>query len=192
VTQLIAAGPGDVLAVWSSGDWDVDLIRAGEALQGEPAVADHVAIITHQDPAGRWIGIQGEPGGVGLVDCTPWLASTLTRSNHDQPKPGDHGQMATFLASCALSLGLRYDWAGIGMDAADMLHLHDLTDLINKLYRWDAPHGKLPGEVVCSSLAWWQYDNVGWAHPDPAQSQGRICDPATWWQWSDQRLWVNQ
>jgi len=88
MTNLPAA-PGDVLAVWT-GDGELqDLIRVGEALCGKPAVADHVVIITHQDRLGRWIGIQGQPGGVGPVDCTPFLADVRTMSNHDEPKPDD-------------------------------------------------------------------------------------------------------
>jgi hypothetical protein len=30
-------------------------------------------VVTHQDPAGRWRGSQGHPGGVGTVDSTPCL-----------------------------------------------------------------------------------------------------------------------
>jgi hypothetical protein len=89
----MAAAPGDVLAVWSSASLAGDLIRVGEALGGLPAVANHVAVITHQDQKGRWIGIQGQPGGVGLVDCTNWLSDSRTRSNHDQARPDDHGQL---------------------------------------------------------------------------------------------------
>ena len=83
MTTLTAA-PGDVLAVWSSTSLTGDLIRVGEALRGLPAVANHVAIVTHQDQKGRWIGIQGQPGGVGLVDCTNWLGDSR---NPVQPRP---------------------------------------------------------------------------------------------------------
>jgi hypothetical protein len=109
----LAAAPGDVLAVWTSSSLTSDLIRVGEALRGLPAVANHVAIITHQDQKGRWIGIQGRPGGVGLVDCTYWLSDSRTRSNHAQPKPNDHNQLTVLLGSCAKSLGIQYDWVGI-------------------------------------------------------------------------------
>jgi hypothetical protein len=113
----LAAAPGDVLAVWTSSSLTSDLIRVGEALRGLPAVANHVAIITHQDQKGRWIGIQGRPGGVGLVDCTYWLSDSRTRSNHAQPKPNDHNQLTLLLGSCAKSLGIQYDWVGIAEDA---------------------------------------------------------------------------
>ena len=81
----LAAAPGDVLAVWTSSDLASDLIRVGEALRGLPAVANHVAVVTHQDQHGRWIGIQGTPGGVGLVDCTNWL--TDSRTGPTTPSP---------------------------------------------------------------------------------------------------------
>lgn len=130
---VLEAAPGDVIAVWTSAGLAADLIRAGEALRGLPAIANHVAIITHQDRLGRWIGIQGQPGGVGLADCTPWLADPRTRSNHAQPKPGDHGQLPNLLASCVKSIGVGYDWAGIAEDAALALHASDLAALLDRL-----------------------------------------------------------
>jgi len=165
------------------------MIRVGEALEGKPAVANHVAIITHRDSLGRWIGIQGEPGGVGLVDCTPWLSDSRTRSNHAQPR--DTGApLAFFLASAAKSVGVNYDWVGIAEDGLDALHAENLAALIDHLYRWPASHGQLPGEVVCSSLAAMLYDlpQVGWAHPDLGDE--RKCEPADWWDWSDRQLWA--
>ena len=92
-----SCAPGDVLAVWTSSSLTSDLIRVGEALRGLPAVANHVAIITHQDQKGRWIGIQGRPGGVGLVDCTYWLSDSRTRV---QPRPAqaERSQSADRLA----------------------------------------------------------------------------------------------
>lgn len=185
----LPAAPGDVLAVWTSARAAENLIRAGEALAGRPAVANHVIVVTHCDSQGRWIGIQGQPGGVGLADCTLFLADSRTRSNHDQPKPDDHGQLATFLAASARSIGTRYDWVGIADDVAAVLHAPDLSAMIDHLWRWPADHGQLPGEVVCSSLAAMLYDLplVGWAHPDLGTE--RHCEPADWWDWADRRLW---
>jgi len=50
--------------------------------------------------------------------------------------------------------------------------------------------GLLPGHVVCSSLAAMLYDlpQVGYAHPDLGQE--RKCEPADWWNWSDEQLWT--
>lgn len=185
----LTAAPGDVLAVWTGSGLTQDLIRAGEALEGKPAVANHVVIVTHQDNVGRWMGIQGQPGGVGLADCTPYLSDPRTMSNHDQPKPDDRGQLASFLASAAHSLGIGYDWVAIAQDGLDALHLTDLSKAISPLWQWPSNSGLLPGHVVCSSLAAMLYDlpSVGWAHPDLGGE--RDCEPADWWRWSQERAW---
>jgi hypothetical protein len=187
VTMLPAA-PGDVLAV-SAGPWLVrEVIELEERMRGLAAPVDHVVIITHLDAAGRWIGIQGQPGGVGLVDCTPYLRAKVTRSNFFQPKPAEGSpEMNAFLASCAKSLGVRYDWAGIADDAVDALHLHDLSAVIDRLWKWPAKHGMMPGEVVCSSLAAELYELHGWPHPDLGSE--RQCEPSSWWLWNDQHQW---
>ena len=189
MTSLPAA-PGDVLAVWTGDGVFQDLIRVGEALDGKPAVANHVVIITHQDQVGRWIGIQGQPGGVGPVDCTPFLNDARTMTNHGQPKPDDHNQLGSFLASAAKSLGLAYDWVGIAEDTLDALHVEDLSAVIDPLWRWPTSSNLLPGHVVCSSLAAMLYHlpAVGWAHPD--LDDERQCEPADWWRWSEVRGWT--
>ena len=51
----LPAARGDVLAVWTGDGPLQDLIRIGECLQGKPAVANHVIIVTHLDQVGRWI-----------------------------------------------------------------------------------------------------------------------------------------
>jgi len=182
------AAPGDVLAVWTSSSVEADLIRVGEALQGKPAVANHVIGITHQDAKGRWMGIQGQPGGVGLVDCTPFLSDSRTRSNHAQPR--DPAGLPAFLAGTAKSMGIGYDWVGIAEDADEALHAADLAAAIDHLWRWPANHGLLPGHVVCSSLFAMLYGlpAVGWAHPDLGTE--RKCEPADWWDWNDRALWT--
>jgi hypothetical protein len=176
--------------VWTGQNLTQDLIRVGEALEGKPAVANHVVIITHRDQVGRWMGIQGQPGGVGPVDCTPFLSDSRTMSNHDEPKPNDRGQLTTFLASAAKSLGIAYDWVGIAEDTLGALHVEDLSALIDPLWRWPTDHNLLPGHVVCSSLAAMLYDlpPVGWAHPDLGTE--RECEPADWWRWSQASAWT--
>src|SRR6266567_8665186 len=131
----------------------------------------------------------GQPGSVGPADCTPYLADARTRSNHDQPKPDDHGQLTSFLAGAAKSLGIAYDWVGIAEDALGALQVPDLASQIDGLWRWPSDHNLLPGHVVCSSLAaaLSGLASVGWAHPDLGAE--RQCEPADWWQWSNSRSW---
>jgi hypothetical protein len=186
----LPAAPGDVLAVWSGANPVDDMIRVGEALWGRPAVANHVVGITHRDKNGRWMGIQGQPGGVGMVDCTPMLNDSRTRSNHLQARDMFRGQLEAFLAGAAKSLGIQYDWVGIAEDTLTVLHVPDLSNAIDHLYQWPTDHGLLPGHVVCSSLFAMLYDlpSVSWAHPDLGTE--RKCMPADWWDWSDRHLWT--
>lgn len=189
---MLPAAPGDVLAVWTSNAWFNDLIRFGYALRGKTSVANHVALITHQDVHGRWIGIQGQPGGVGLVDVTHWLSDSRTRSNHAQPKPNTKGELTAYLAACAKAIGIRYDWVGIGEDALADLDVPDLSAEVNRLWEHQVADGHLPGEVVCSSLAAAVYclPQVDWAHPDLGTE--RLCQPGDWWNWSDQHAWTQE
>lgn len=188
--MISEVAPGDVLAVLKTNGAFSHLIRFAEYLQGKPDHVDHVVIVTHQDQLGRWMGIQGAPGGVGLTDCTPYLASPITRSNHGQPKPDSTGQLTTFLAGCAKSLEIAYDWVGVVEDALAALAVPNLSALIDPLWRWPTDRNLLPGHVVCSSLAAMLYDlpAVGWAHPDLGTE--RVCEPADWWAWSDQQKWM--
>jgi len=191
VTAL-EAGPADVLAVGGyGGSWGQKLIRIGAVLRGQPGVANHVVVLTHQDQEGRWIGIEGKPGGVGPCDCTRYLAESTTRSNHGQPRPGGQKAMIGFLASCAASLGIRYDWAGIAEDAARACGAEDLSGVIDRLWRWPDPKAKgnpLPGQVVCSSLAAMLYSRAGWAEPS-GKDPDRTVSPADWWAWADKEMW---
>ena len=193
---VLPAAPCDVLAVGGKGgSWANKLIRVGGILTGQTGVANHVIIVTHQDEKGRWIGVEGRPGGVGLVDCTKWLADKYTRSNHAQPRPNGKRQTAC-LAACADAIGVRYDWTGIGADAleslgaAGMRAAAGLSDAVNKLYLDPPEDGQLPGAVVCSSLAAMLYDlpQVGWAHPELGNE--RRCSPADWWDWNDGEEWT--
>lgn len=181
--------PGVVIAVVGSGLAGY-LVGVGQAIAGKPSLGTHVVGVTHQDAKGRWMGIEGRPGGVGLVDCTPYLADSRARSNYLQPKPDDHGQLAAFLAGAAKSLGIGYDWAGIAGDIADTV-APDLSADIDHLWRWPTYKGQLPGHVVCSSLFAALYDlpQVGWQHPDLGKE--RMCLPEAWWNWCDGELWAS-
>lgn len=181
--------PGDVLAVNTHQFWN-NIVRFGEWFQHRASHAGHVVIVTHQDQAGRWMGIEGRPGGVGNCDVTPYLTDPDTRVNHAQSRPDDAGQVVSFLGSCAKSLGIAYDWTGIAEDALNIIGLQDLSKDIDPLWRWPSKGNILPGHVVCSSLAARLYEVAGWAHPSLGSE--RVCEPADWWQWNDKQLWLHQ
>lgn len=187
--STLPAAPGDVLAVYGGGIGGT-LVRWGQWLARKPAPAGHVVIITHQDVKGRWMGIQGAPGGVSLVDCTPFLNDSRARSNHGQPRADDHGQLTAFLAGTAKSIGVQYDWVGIAGDAAAALHAPDLSALIDQFWRWPSNENLVPGHVVCSTLAAMLYDEpaVSWAHPDLGHE--RMCLPSDWFNWNTKQLWL--
>lgn len=179
--------PGDVLAV-TGGGLGGRLISIGQAIAGKPSLGTHVVIVTHRDQKGRWMGIEGRPGGVGPRDVTPYLADSRVKSNGLQPRPDDKGQLTAFLAGCVKSLGIAYDWTGIAEDISGVI-VPDLSAAIDHLWRWPSDKGLLPGHVVCSSLAAMLYSlpQVGWAHPGLGHE--RVCEPADWWAWNDQELW---
>lgn len=185
--MTLEVAPGDVLAVLGSNGWFGKLVRIFELVGNRPYTVDHVVVITHQDQAGRWLGIAGQPGGVGPADMTKFLTQSGTNVNHGQPRRNDAGQADQFLASCAASLGIAYDWVGIAADMADDLGVHNLANDIDHLWRWPTKSGLLPGHVVCSSLAARLYEIVGWDHPDNGSE--RLCEPGDWWAWNNGQQW---
>jgi len=187
VSYIHTPQPGDILAVVGGGLGGY-LVNVGQALANKPSLGTHVVVVTHQDAKGRWIGIDGRPGGVALVDCTQYLNDSRVRSNYLQPRDNSHGQLPIFLAGCTKSLGLQYDWAGIAEDASKIV-APDLSGAIDDLWRWPDPKsGLLPGHVVCSSLAAMLYEDVGWSHPSLGHE--RVCLPSDWWNWNDGQGWL--
>lgn len=183
----VDVAPGDIVAVLGSRGTFSKLIRFAAWLQRKPDHIDHVVIVTHQDAHGRWIGISGQPGGVAMCDVSRYLRDPLTNTNHDQPRPDDKGQNAAFLASCAQSLGVSYDWVAVVGDTLNAFHLADLSNELERLWRWPTTSNELPGHVVCSSLAAMLYEHVGWAHPDLGSE--RVCLPADWAAWNEHQAW---
>lgn len=179
-----------ILAIGGAGgSWPQKLIRIGDIIRGQPGLANHVAIVTHLDAVGRWIGIEGRPGGVGLVDCTAYLNSPYTTSNWDQPLPGGQAAQTRFLAITAKSLGIPYDWTGIAEDTLDAFGAEEVARLIDPLWAWPAKDGQMPGHVVCSSLAAAAYKLAAWAHPDLGSE--RNCTPGQWEAWNTGQQWKN-
>lgn len=161
----IAPGPGDVLVTRSAGfaGW---AIRFGAALRDQPNLVNHVAVVSHADKAGTLWCLEGRPGGVGWRDAKDYLRSPWTTANTGQPKTPT--QRTAIAKGAAAMIGTPYDWEAIAADAAAALDLGKL---------W-APtwHGKVPGHVVCSSLAAYLYGQAGLPHP----TGGREVTPADW------------
>ena len=152
---MTAQQPGDVLVTRSNSVFGA-LIRLGAAIRDQPNLGNHVAVVHHTDKSGTVWVIEGRPGGVGWRDATDYLRSRWTITNTGQPKTP--AQRTTVVQAVHAALGTPYDWGGgIAADAATALHLPDLW-----AEKWD---GRVPGHVVCSSLAAWAYNTAGLAHP---------------------------
>jgi len=170
----VTIGPGDVIAV-RTGGWAAWLIRLGARIRGLPGSVNHVVVVHHRDDHGRWIGLEGRPGGVGWVDCTNYLRSPATVDNGAQPKT--EAQRYLVAKAAERLIGCAYDWAAIGADA-----LSDLGFIL-AMPGW----GKQPPlHVVCSSFAAWCYREVGLPCPDG----GRLVQPADWAAWDAAKGWA--
>ena len=164
---MTSVHPGDVLAVRTPGR-AAALIRLGEALAGKPNLDNHVVLVHHQDPQGRWWGMEGRPGGVGWCDIRLYLAGRWTVNNCGQPGRGPAARQRVCDAATVM-LGTPYDWEGIADDTLRAFHMADL---------WSADWGgTAPGHVVCSSYTAFLYQREGWARPD---TPGRDTEPADW------------
>lgn len=182
MTALDEIQPGDVLVVRTPpGNWLINLaarlIRLGAALHDEPDLGNHVVIAHHRDGHGVLWGIEGRPGGVGWVDCAEY-ANPYLIANTDQPKTPD--QRAAITAAAEALLGVAYDWAAIGMDALEALCMDRL---------WQPHHdtGRVPGHVVCSSLATWVYRRVGLPAPP---GNWHTTTPGDWARWILEQAWT--
>jgi hypothetical protein len=164
---LTPVQPGDVLAVRTTG-FAAGLIRFGEALSGKPNLDNHVVLVHHEDPQGRWWGLEGRPGGVGWCDIRPYLADRWTVNNCGQTRLSQDARQRV-CAAAAVMLGTPYDWEAI---ADDTLRAFRMADV------WRGDWGAIaPGHVVCSSYTAFLYQREGWKRPDVA---GRDTEPADW------------
>lgn len=170
--------PGDVLTVWDPvrpvPAW---LIRVGGWLRGHPSRCDHVVVVHHQDPAGRWWGIEGRPGGTGEVELAKY--PHVTSSNADQPKTAE--QRAEICTVMSGFLGTPYDWVGIAADAMQALR-------IQPLWKSDDFGDLAPAHVVCSSVADWATEHVGLASPGGLLGT-RWTTPADWEAFNQRADW---
>lgn len=172
-------GPGDVIAVRTTGigAW---LIRLGARLRGLPGSVNHVVIVHHLNDQGRWIGLEGRPGGVGWVDCTNYVASPATVDNREQPKT--EAQRYLVAKAAEKLIGVAYDWTAIVADTAYDLGLPRPDDL-------DWYGSQQPLHVICSAYAAWCYREVGLARPGPSDG-GRFLQPADWAAWDLAKGWA--
>lgn len=170
--------PADLLIV-SGTNWAAKLIEIGAILRGRDP-ASHIAVMHHTDSQGTPWAIEGRPGGVGWADARTYLADSRTVTNAAQPKTA--AQRKQVCALMVKMLGTEYDWAGgIAADAQIALHLP-------RLWAPDSS-GKVPGAVVCSSLAAWGYDQAGLPSPGiPAEWE--TVTPGDWRTFCEQRHWA--
>ena len=172
--------PADLLIV-SGTSWTSKLIEIGAILRGRDA-ASHIAVLHHTDRQGVPWAIEGRPGGAGWRDARDYLRDPRTVTNAAQPKtPAQRKQVCALMVKL---LGTPYDWAGgIAADAEIALHLPRL---------WTPDEsGKVPGAVVCSSLAAWGYSQAGLASP-ALPAQWETVTPADWRTFCEQRHWASE
>lgn len=165
--------PADVLVVRGGGFFG-SLIRFGSGLAGKPNLDGHVCMFSHYDAIGIPWGIEGRPGGVGVVDMRPYLADPYMLNNCGQPNRNGAGRLLAARDMQAAE-GTPYDWAAILGDA-----LNDVSpvNLCDKLWNVNGPQGVKPGAVVCSSFAAYVYAKRNWDHPD--LNDERYCQPDDW------------
>jgi hypothetical protein len=135
----------------------------------EPNMDNHIAVAHHQDAHGTLWVLEGRPGGVGWRQANDYLRSPWTLTNAGQPKTD--AQRAAVCKTAEAMLGTAYDWQAIAADAAGAFGLNGVW-----LPKWD---GKVPGHVVCSSLAAYAYTRAGLGRPIQA-ADGREVTPADW------------
>lgn len=169
--------PGDVLLVRTN-SLTSTLIRFGSALRDAPDISNHVAVVHHTDLHGTVWCVEGRPGGVGWRDATAYLQSPWTVSNAAQPKTPE--QRKTVCDVMQAMLGTPYDWTAIVADAA--------ADLRIRLPWEPVWRGTVPGQVVCSSAAWFAYSKAALKSP----AGGRACQPSDWDQFIITKAWTRE
>lgn len=161
-------GIGDVICTRNPKGWPAFLIRMGACLQDRPNITNHVIVAHHIDKAGTFWGIEGRADGVGYINLKSALAAPYTISNYQQPKTEE--QRFVIAKAAEGLIGTPYDWRGIAQDA---------MEAIGAQAWWDTKiDGKVPAQLVCSSLADWLYDYCGL--PSPGGKFDRNVTPGDW------------
>jgi hypothetical protein len=174
---VTAVQPGDILAV-RGGGLTGDAIRLSAAIDGEPNLDAHIAVVHHMTAGVTWV-IEARPGGVGWRDARNYLTSGYTVTNTAQPKTDT--QRTLVCAAMKAAIGTPYDWPAIAHDAAEALHLPHLWALT----KWGP---EVPAHVVCSSVAAWAYQRGGLAHPKLHPLPETT--PADWVEFVMERGWL--
>lgn len=170
--MITGVQPGDVLAVRSTG-FAGEMIRFGSALMDEPNVANHIAVLDHQDSKDTWWALEGRPGGVGWRDATAYLNSPYIITNRGQPKT--EFQRGMICSTMRALINTAYDWDAIVGDALRDLHLPVIPD------PWaekTLAGGEVSGHVVCSSAAVFAYIKATLGHPE--QTDAAHIEPSDW------------
>lgn len=163
--------PASILVICGGSSVVAESIEIGAVFDGEPA-AHHVAVVHHIAPNGVLWGIEGRPGGVGWVDCAKYIAHPLTVANTSQAIT-DEARMSIAVIMEAM-IGTAYDWAAIAEDGGQIFsRKFGLADIWH-----EKVDGKLPGHIVCSSLAAYGYDRANLPCPSPRDY--RHVTPADW------------
>lgn len=160
---------GDVLVVYDP-TIGGELIRLGEALEGKPAMWNHILIFSHYDANGTPWAIEARPGVVGWTaaqDLARYMSSFHTIDNIKQEKTT--AQRVQVVEVARQLFGTPYDWTGIAADCLNALG----PDI------WQPRAGSVPTHLVCSSLVSYVYDKVGLEGPTYRKTF-RTVEPADW------------
>lgn len=162
--------PGDILLtsnVKGVSFW----IKLGALLKGNSAAHNHVVVVSHVDDAGTYWGIEARSGGVGWVDLAQYMNSPRTTSNAGLDPDRTIEDREKVVEIVKGMLDKKYDWSAIVELAMRAIHADDL---------WaakDFDEKTVPAHFVCSALAAWAYDHVGWRRPN---GNPRFVTPGMW------------
>lgn len=172
MTVLNDLRPGDVLVIADKKATSF-FVKLAALFTNKPALYNHIAIVHHIDDAGTVWCVEGRPSGTGWVDAEKYLKAPFTKTNaHMYPNRTDE-QRSKVASIIEGMIGTPYDWSAIVEIGMNAIHADELW----KAKQWNAD--EVPTHVICSSLAEWAYQQVGWTTPAPYTS-GRFVTPADW------------
>jgi hypothetical protein len=184
---MIEVQPGDILLVRNQSTAPLTrmarwAIQLGAWLEGASTTWTHVIVAHHEDDSGIFWGLEGRPGTVGWCELAPHLADPVTLTNVHQGKT--NAQRALICDAMLPLIGVAgYDWAAIAADAGIALAAAaHVAPAWSSLDPWGP---RVPGHVVCSSLADFAYERAGLESP----AADRFCTPGDWARLIKDRGW---